>query len=95
MSWLNLVPAVAVRQERLVFFIFIRYKGYLDGCKIQLELKEKFLVLIELEIKCLYTIRTVKWKQNFIKTDVKGRRCGYRIGLETLVDHTENYECHI
>ena len=55
----------------------------------------KFLVLIELEIKCLYTIRTVKWKQNFIQTDVKGRRCGYRIGLETLVDHTENDECHI
>jgi len=30
-SWPNLVPAVAVRQERLAFFIFIRFKGYLDG----------------------------------------------------------------
>jgi hypothetical protein len=30
-----------------------------------------------------------------MKTDVEGRRCGYRIGLETLVDHTENYECHM
>ena len=30
-SWPNLVPAVAVRQGRLAFFIFIRFKGYLDG----------------------------------------------------------------
>ena len=33
-SWPNLVPAVAVRQERLAFFIFIRFKGYLDGLSI-------------------------------------------------------------
>jgi len=31
LSWPNLVPAVAVRQGRLAFFIFIRFKGYLDG----------------------------------------------------------------
>ena len=30
-SWPNLVPAVAVIQGRLAFFIFIRFKGYLDG----------------------------------------------------------------
>ena len=31
MSRPNLVPAVAVRQGRLVLFIFIRYIGYLDS----------------------------------------------------------------
>jgi hypothetical protein len=31
MSWPNYVPAVAVIRKRLVLFIFIRYKGYLDG----------------------------------------------------------------
>jgi len=46
------------------------------------------------EIKFVYTIRTGMCKQNFKKTDVKGRRYRYRIGLETLVDYTENYECH-
>ena len=27
----NFVPAVAVIQYRLVLFVFIRFKGYLDG----------------------------------------------------------------
>jgi len=31
MSWPNHVPAVAVIRERLVLFIFNRFKGYLDG----------------------------------------------------------------
>jgi hypothetical protein len=30
----------------------------------------------------------------YIKTDVKGRRHGYRIGLDTLIVHAENDECH-
>jgi len=34
------------------------------------------------------------WKQNFKKTDVEGRRYRSWIGLETLVNYTENYECH-
>ena len=29
------------------------------------------------------------------KTDVKGRRLGERIGLDTLVVQAENDECHI
>ena len=33
-------------------------------------------------------------KQNFNKTDVKGRRYRYWIGLETLVNYTENDECN-
>jgi len=31
MSRPNFVPAVAVIQYRLVLFVFIRFKGYLDG----------------------------------------------------------------
>jgi len=30
----------------------------------------------------------------YVKTDVKGRRHGYRIGLDTLIVHAENDECH-
>ena len=30
----------------------------------------------------------------YVITDVKGRRHGYRIGLDTLIVHAENYECH-
>jgi hypothetical protein len=30
----------------------------------------------------------------YVRTDVKGRRHGYRIGLETLIVHAENDECH-
>ena len=30
----------------------------------------------------------------YVITDVKGRRHGYRIGLDTLIVHAENDECH-
>ena len=30
----------------------------------------------------------------YVKTDVKGRRLGERIGLDTLVVQAENYECY-
>jgi|GEM_PF-5133008 len=30
----------------------------------------------------------------YVKTDVEGRRLGYRTGLDTLVVLAENYECH-
>ena len=30
----------------------------------------------------------------YVITDVKGRRHGDRIGLDTLVVHAENDECH-
>ena len=31
----------------------------------------------------------------YVKTDVKGRRLGERIGLDTLVVQAENYECYM
>ena len=31
----------------------------------------------------------------YVKTDVKGRRLGEQIGLDTLVVQAENYECYI
>ena len=30
----------------------------------------------------------------YVKTDVEGRRHEYRIGLDTLIVHAENDECH-
>ena len=30
----------------------------------------------------------------YVITDVEGRRHGYRIGLDTLIVHAENNECH-
>jgi hypothetical protein len=30
----------------------------------------------------------------YVKTDVEGRRLGYRIGLDTLIVLAENDECH-
>lgn len=30
----------------------------------------------------------------YVKTDVKGRRLGEQIGLDTLVVQAENYECY-
>ena len=30
----------------------------------------------------------------YVKTDVEGRRLGARTGLDTLVVHAENDECH-
>lgn len=30
----------------------------------------------------------------YVITDVEGRRHGYRIGLDTLIVHAENDECH-
>jgi len=30
----------------------------------------------------------------YVITDVKGRRLGARTGLDTLVVHADNHECH-
>ena len=47
------------------------------------------------EIEYVYTFETDKGENNpLLITDVKGRRHGYRIGLDTLIVHAENYECH-
>ena len=47
-------------------------------------------------MKFFYTFKTNgKVKTILYKiTDVKGRRHGYRIGLDTLIVHAENDECH-
>jgi hypothetical protein len=46
-------------------------------------------------MKFCNTLGTGKGEGNLLcKTDVKGRRLGERIGLETLVALAENNECH-
>lgn len=57
-------------------------------CEVDLVLKEKrwnFFILSR-----LIMVKTIL----YVKTDVKGRRHGYRIGLDTLIVHAENDECH-
>ena len=59
------MPAVAVIQVRLVLFIFIRFKGYLDGLsilnqiRIRLEFYKRDKFSIDRgEMKFFYTIET-------------------------------------
>ena len=56
--------------------------------KAHLELKEErynFFILSRLTM-----VKTIL----YVITDVKGRRHGDRIGLDTIVVHAENDECH-
>jgi hypothetical protein len=61
-----LVPAVAATQVRLVLFIFIRFKGYLDGIsnpkgidRLEFYVRGKCRA-IGAELKFFYTNRTCK-----------------------------------
>jgi hypothetical protein len=70
-SWPKLVPAVAVRQERLALLIFIRFKGYLDGLSILIRLwiKLEFYVrgvfsIEREEIIFFYTFKTGNGENN-------------------------------
>ena len=71
-SWPNYVPAVAVIRRRLVLFIFIRFKGYLDGIispikgTVLLEFYERWEVYVELEMKFYYTAKTYKGESNHL-----------------------------
>jgi len=67
------VPAVAARQERLVLFIFNRFKGYLDSITSLPKKEYEFtrvlcrginLVLLGVEMKFFDTLRTDKGENN-------------------------------
>jgi hypothetical protein len=56
---------------------------------------EEYIVLKEKRWNVFILSRLIKVKTIlYVKTDVKGRRHGYRIGLDTLIVHAENDECH-
>lgn len=65
------MPAVAVRHERLVLFIFNRFKGYLDGISSQKRygftrvLCEKVSIL-GVEMKFFNTLRTDNGESNLL-----------------------------
>lgn len=96
------MPAVAVIRKRLVLFILIRFKGYLDG---QNSIIKKMYYLARVlyeravsEEERLYFMipkRLVKVKTAlYVKTDVEGRRHRKRTGLVTPVVFAVNHECH-
>ena len=69
------MPAVAVIQERLVLFIFIRFKGYLDG-KISPQQDTIFTRVIYkkvsiygVELKFFDTLRTGNGESNLLSNN--------------------------
>jgi hypothetical protein len=95
------VPAAAVIRKRLVLFILIRFKGYLDGqysfynVSTWLEFDIRGQYLRRRDEILLYQRDSVKAKAAlYVKTDVEGRRHRAQTGLDTQVVFAVNDECH-
>ena len=94
------MPAVAVIRKRLVLFILIRFKGYLDG---QYIIYDSTWLEFYIRRQYLRWRDEIQWYQRdsvkaqaafYVITDVEGRRHRSQKGIVSPVVFAVNDECH-